>query len=213
MCTIHIPCQCFRIHASTARLTPSLFRLQPVEERAFFEQMWSQNFTRSKVKYEMPMEVLTASTTISLSSFSDEETVPGGRRPSNCDLEAFDALDGDGSGAAEVPTSAPRNSAVEVYFDPHCRKGYNRYDLKTVGPHQHHHTMVNKKVKGAGQENDLTVLVRGDNVFGTTASKNFRRVDQEGRACSGFDTISISIASYRVVEVRAMIKCALAHHK
>ena len=173
--------------------------------------MWSQNFTRSKVKYEMPMEVLTASTTISLSSFSDEDSVPGGRNPSHCDL--FDALDGDGSGAAEVPASAPRNSAVEIYFNPNCRKGYNRYDLKTIGPHQHHHTMVNKKVKGAGQESDLTVLVRGDNVFGTTASKNFRRVNQEGRACSGVDTISISIANYRVVEVRAMIKCDLAHHK
>ena len=33
---------------------------QPVEERAFFEQMWAQNFARSNVKYEIPVEVLTA---------------------------------------------------------------------------------------------------------------------------------------------------------
>ena len=45
---------------------------QPVEERAFFEQVWSQNFSRSKVKYEIPVEVLTASTPIAISPFNDD---------------------------------------------------------------------------------------------------------------------------------------------
>ena len=45
---------------------------QPVEERAFFEQMWAQNFARSNVKYEIPVEVLTASTPISISPFNDD---------------------------------------------------------------------------------------------------------------------------------------------
>lgn len=84
-----------------------------------------------------------------------------------------------------------------MYFDPNRPKDYN---LKTLGPHHHHHTLVNKKVKGAGEENDLTVVVRGDNVFGTTVSKSFPRGDERGEPVDGIDTVSISIASYRVVE-------------
>jgi hypothetical protein len=61
---------------------------------------------------------------------------------------------------------------------------------------------VNKKVKGVGNDNDLTVVVRGDNVFGTTVSKSFPRVNDKGEQLDGIDTVSISIASYRVVEVR-----------
>jgi len=86
---------------------------------------------------------------------------------------------------------------VEMYFDPHRPKDRN---LGTLGPHQHHHTLVNKKVKGGDEESDLTVVVRGDNVFGTTVSKSFGRADREGRAYDEIDTVSISIASYRVVE-------------
>lgn len=91
------------------------------------------------------------------------------------------------------------NGAVEMYFDPNRPKDYN---LKTLGPHHHHHTLVNKKVKGAGNDDDLTVVVRGDNVFGTTVSKSFPRVNDRGEQVDGIDTVSISIASYRVVEVR-----------
>jgi hypothetical protein len=47
----------------------------------------------------------------------------------------------------------------------------------------------------------LTVLVRGDNVFGTTVSKSFARTNANGDPIAGgVDTINISIASYRVVE-------------
>jgi hypothetical protein len=91
------------------------------------------------------------------------------------------------------------NGAVEMYFDPNRPKDYN---LKTLGPHHHHHTWVNKKVKGVGNDTDLTVVVRGDNVFGTTVSKSFPRVNDRGEQIDGIDTVSISIASYRVVEVR-----------
>ena len=59
-----------------------------------------------------------------------------------------------------------------------------------MGPHNHHRTLVNKKVKEDGTDDELTVLVSGDNVFRTTVSKSFPK-----------DTVSISIASYRVVEV------------
>lgn len=193
---------------------------QPVEERAFFEQVWSQNFTRSKVKYEIPVEVLTASTPISISPFNDDgfgdegahlgnlsninlvapfnpEGGPDGRGPPGmADTASVKAAQAD---VAEATLNHHLNSngAVEMYFDPNRPKDYN---LKTLGPHHHHHTLVNKKVKGAGEENDLTVVVRGDNVFGTTVSKSFPRTDEAGAPVDGIDTVSISIASYRVVE-------------
>ena len=189
---------------------------QPVEERAFFEQMWAQNFTRSKVKYEIPVEVLTASTAISISPFNDfgEDGVSGpGGNLSNYNLAApFNMKSGDEHACPEDVKAAQAdvaeatlnqhlnsNGAVEMYFDPNRPKDYN---LKTLGPHNHQHTLVNKKVKGAGEDNDeMTVVVRGDNVFGTTVSKSFPRVNHRGEQVDGIDTVSISIASYRVVEV------------
>lgn len=199
---------------------------QPVEERAFFEQMWSQNFTRSKVHYEIPVEVLTASTPISISPFNDDgfgddSAGPGGNSLSNYNLAApFNMKCGDEHNPAD-PASVKAaqadvceatlnqhlnsNGAVEMYFDPHRPKDYN---LKTLGPHHHHHTLVNKKVSGVGENNDLTVVVRGDNVFGTTVSKSFPRVDDSGEPCDGIDTVSISIASYRVVESKKRGKYA-----
>jgi hypothetical protein len=42
---------------------------QPVEERAFYEKMWTQNFSKSQVNYGIPSEVLTATSPISLSPF------------------------------------------------------------------------------------------------------------------------------------------------
>ena len=192
---------------------------QPVEERAFFEKMWAQNFTRSKVKYEIPVEVLTASTPISISPFNDdgfigEEGAAGGNNLSNYNLAGrFNMKNGDEHGAAD-PASVRdaqadvaeatlihhlnSNGAVEMYFDPNRPKDYN---LKTLGPHHHHHTLVNKKVKEVGKENDLIVVVRGRNVFGTTVSKSFPRVNDTGEPVDGIDRVSISIASYRVVEV------------
>ncbi len=189
---------------------------QPVEERAFFEQVWAQNFTRSKVKYEIPVEVLTASTPISISPFNDdgfsEDGAPGGNL-SNYNLAApFNMKDEHACPADPASVKAAQadvaeatlnqhlsNGAVEMYFDPNRPKDYN---LKTLGPHHHHHTLVNKKVKGMGEEDDLTVVVRGDNVFGTTVSKSFPRQNDRGEPVDGIDTVSVSIASYRVVEVR-----------
>jgi hypothetical protein len=49
---------------------------------------------------------------------------------------------------------------------------------------------------------DLIVYAKGDNVFGTTVSKSFARPSINGQLASGVDTVNISIASYRVVEVR-----------
>lgn len=65
--------------------------------------------------------------------------------------------------------------------------------------------VVNKVVKGAGSNEDLTVLIKGDNVFGTTVSKSFVRETASGSR--EVDTVNISVASYRVVEVCTMIGC------
>ena len=192
---------------------------QPVEERAFFEQVWAQNFARSNVKYEIPVEVLTASTPISISPFNDgfgTDGAGGNGDLSNYNLAApFNVKPGDEHSADPASVKAAEadvaeatlihklnssNGAVEMYFDPNRPKDYN---LKTLGPHNHHHTLVNKKIKGDGNDDDLTVVVRGDNVFGTTVSKSFPRKDAYGGTIDGVDTVSVSIASYRVVEVRA----------
>jgi len=178
--------------------------------------MWAQNFARSNVKYEIPVEVLTASTPISISPFNDGfgSDGPGGPGDlSNYNLAApFNVKPGDhptdpaSVKAAEADVAEATlihklnnsNGAVEMYFDPNRPKDYN---LKTLGPHHHHHTLVNKKIKGDGnEEDDLTVVVRGDNVFGTTVSKSFPRADAYGGSIDGVDTVSVSIASYRVVE-------------
>jgi hypothetical protein len=52
-----------------------------------------------------------------------------------------------------------------------------------------------KKVQG-----DLTVIIRGDNVYGTTVSKSFARSTSANGLPVSVDTVNISIASYRVVE-------------
>jgi hypothetical protein len=56
-----------------------------------------------------------------------------------------------------------------------------------------------KKVKGAGSGEDLTVLIKGENAFGTTVSKSFERIGPNGNR--EVDTVNISVAGYRVVEV------------
>jgi len=184
---------------------------QPVEERAFFEQVWAQNFSRSKVKYEIPVEVLTASTPIAINPFNDDSVGHDQSNISNYNLAAPFNIKGDEDGAdpasvkaaqadvAEATLNHHLNSvgAIEMYFDPNRPKDYN---MGTLGPHKHHHTLVNKKMKGVGSDNDLTVVVRGDNVFGTTVSKSFPATNAQGQPMDGVDTVSISIASYRVVE-------------
>lgn len=195
---------------------------QPVEERAYFEQMWAQNFARSSVKYEIPVEVLTASTPISISPFNDERFIDD-ENISNYNLAGTfhnvedttgGGVDGDhdadcvAEAALNQQQHQQRGGSVHMYFDPNRHKGYN---LKTLGPHHHHHTLVNKKVNNVNGENTMTVLVRGDNVFGTTVSKSFQRVNEHGEQTDGIDTVSISIASYRVVEVR-QVCCRLLRY-
>jgi hypothetical protein len=174
---------------------------QPVEERAFYEKIWAQNFSRSQVKYEIPAEVLTATSPISLSPFADGNfNLDSHQIYQNENYNIGSVQNGHTVGTtseaeaaeASLLSLAGRSAAASLY-------GVSRANnLKTLGPHNHHHTLVNKKVKGESDSDDeLTVVVRGDNVFGTTVSKSFPKSDVPGSV----DPISISIASYRVVEV------------
>jgi len=152
---------------------------QPFEERAFFEKMWAQNFERSQVEYQVPVEVLTAATPISYSPFADGN---------------FDAARGNDMGMYNITSnedSETQNVAQAAFLS------------RLADPTDQYHEK--RKVKGSGSDGDLTVLCKGDNVFGTTVSKSFSRPAESG----GFplvDTVNISIASYRVVEVRYISK-------
>jgi hypothetical protein len=125
---------------------------QPFEERAFYEKMWAQNFARSQVKYGVPVEVLTATTPIAFSPFSE----------GNYDL----GPNGDGNVYSQAPPAGGTNVAeahlMHIMNDPshHNADGDTETLPKTVG--------------------DLTVLCRGVNAFGTTVSKSFARSNEKG---------------------------------
>ncbi len=174
---------------------------QPVDERAFYEKVWAQNFKRSQVDYKIPAEVLTATSPISLSPFADGNFgVDAGQSLSGPDdFMAGSTAEGGGQAAlasevAAVSSSIASKTTAAGFYGSSRSK--NRKEA-LMGPHNHHHTLVNKKVKDDGTDDELTVLVRGDNVFGTTVSKSFPKDNCEAI----IDTVSISIASYRVVEV------------
>ncbi len=159
---------------------------QPIEERAFFEKMWAQNFARSQVEYRMPVEVLTATTPISLNPFADgnfdaQGTV--GHELSNYNLAEIDRTE---ANKKQHPSDMAEAALMRKLYEP-------RADPQ----------LVDRQVKMTTSDGDtLTVLVKGDNVFGTTVSKSFARPSENGGPIKGVDTVNISIASYRVVEVR-----------
>lgn len=126
--------------------------------------MWAQNFERSQVNYSVPVEVLTAASPISLSPF-------------------------DGNNFAQNVTNniSDYNLASNVN-----NKNNDQAPFLPLVPGEQHSEIINKTVKGT--EGDLTILVKGDNVFGTTVSKSF--TNDMGNVV----TVNISIASYRVVE-------------
>ncbi|KAL7560837.1 hypothetical protein ACA910_013272 [Epithemia clementina (nom. ined.)] len=184
---------------------------QPLEERAFFEKMWAQNFARSQVNYSMPVEVLTASSPISLNPFADGVfegaggegtqivsdygqygTTGGGSTSQN----SSDGVDGDAAAQAAL-ISRMHDMADESVKSTATYIG---------GPYQQYQHY--QKVPGSKSDGDLTVLLRGPNAFGTTVSKSFARSTENGSAIVGVDTVNISLASYRVVESKKYGKYA-----
>ena len=147
---------------------------QPVEERAFYEKMWSQNFARSEVKYNVPQDVLTAASPISLSPFA--EGVYDGPNVGNDYANPSHNQDSEGAVAEAALVSLMKDKALHAEEDGGT---------------------LPRTIKGQGSDGDLTILLRGMNAFGTTVSKSFARPSESG---GGIDTINISIARYRVVE-------------
>ena len=143
---------------------------QPVEERAFYEKMWSQNFARSQVHYSVPQDVLMAASSISLSPFA--EGIYDG--PHVCN---------DYANVSHQPDSAEA-ALVSLMND---QVHHADEDGGTLP----------RTIKGQGSDGDLTILLRGMNPYETTVSKSFARPSESG---GGIDTINISIARYRVVE-------------
>jgi len=191
---------------------------QPIDERAFFERIWAQNFSESQVDYQIPSDVLTATSPVSLSPFADGNfdqvqiqsntynidvgvlgggsVLGGGNRnaaPTDADAEA--------SAVSNMVNAAASNKMAGGGFYGGSSSGNSRSkNLQLLGPYEHHHTRVNKKVKNDGTDDELTVVVRGDNVFGTTVSKSFPTENRLGAQSGSVLTVSISVASYRVVE-------------
>ncbi|VEU45046.1 unnamed protein product [Pseudo-nitzschia multistriata] len=161
---------------------------QPVEERAFFEAVWAENFANSEVDYELPKEVLTATTPFSLSPFSESEFGTAG------------------SGVIGAGVTAKQDVAdiVSSFVVPGGTAGThgNGQPGLLAGHHPHHPSNNKPRIvrSSSGSGGSLTVYAKGDNVFGTTVSKSFARPSANGALVSGVDTVNISVASYRVVE-------------
>ncbi|KAL3937633.1 MAG: hypothetical protein SGARI_002047 [Bacillariaceae sp.] len=169
---------------------------QPIEERAFFEQMWANNFANSQVKYQMPPEVLTATTPISMSPFADGNF--GAKELSNYNLTTADGAAASHHQGASGTTGNQQDVAeaalVSRLNDPaqHSVVSGISADGSTQQQHHHHqhlnHQVVNRRIKGSTSDEDLTVLIKGDNVFGTTVSKSFAKPGVYGGPISGVDT-------------------------
>ncbi|GKY90995.1 hypothetical protein MPSEU_000072300 [Mayamaea pseudoterrestris] len=153
---------------------------QPIEERAFYEKMWAQNFYRSQVDYAMPSEVLTAVSPISLSPWTDGNFSQG----NTADLEHYSGLLASGTSSKRHHSAAEDGEVAEAALV--SRMNQDSHEISEV---------INRRVHGS--EGDLIILVRGDNVFGTTVSKSFVRFIGQQQCV---DTVNVSIASYRVVE-------------
>lgn len=151
---------------------------QPVEERAFFERVWAENFARSQVDYQIPVEVLTASSPVALSPFAEG---------------VFEGASGE-SVMGNYSMAADQNNRLKAEAAEHV---LSQMDSESADPM----TTSKQRIRGTGSDGDLTVLLRGPNAFGTTVSKSFARNSVPGGPVV-VDTVNISIASYRVVESR-----------
>jgi hypothetical protein len=186
---------------------------QPIEERAYFEEIWAQNFLQSQVSYHAPLEVLVAQSPISMSPYADV---------------GFGDAPGDGDATCHQDPYGNMYNVVGHFHNPTVFGGGAGQKSDWRGGHKNRQKAsevdaaeatiaqrsrnANRGNGGGGTNEDdkslksdsqgegtLRVLIKGDNIFGTTVSKSFARGprDVTGR----IDTVSISIASYRVVQV------------
>jgi hypothetical protein len=151
---------------------------QPVEERAFFEKLWTQNFARSHVDYKMPVDVLTAASPVALSPFADG---------------VFEGNSGESVMGSYIAGDQDRDHRLKADAAEAALTHMGGISDDTGD------AQVKQRVRGSGSDDELTVILRGPNAFGTTVSKSFAKSSVTGGPLS-VDTINISLASYRVVE-------------
>lgn len=182
---------------------------QPAEERAFYEKIWAENFSKSQVHYEMPPEVLVSTTPISLSAFADGRDDGAGVSADYAVL-GHESAAGAGGGGGGGPMAGKTIGGIggSSSIGPSRMLGAagaaQHYHLaktgdSSLGPHHPHHTMVNRTIHE--KDGDLLIVCKGDNVFGTTVSKSFETVVGRGsKRRTESVSVSVSVASYRVVE-------------
>merc|ERR1712238_109454 len=204
---------------------------QPVDERVFYERLMSQNFQRSNVNYGIPHDVLTANSQLSLSQFSDIDYVnhggvvmpsgpvgarrPGDPSPLGSPLGAIGG--GTDDSAAEEKLMEEKAALVHRWaqdgrmIQKHRKTPAQKETIAAVVPSDGGAgttTALPSTVVKGRPKNELSIVMKGDNVFGTTVSKSFAAGgDLPGAA----DTVSISIASYRVVDSKKHGKYAQFH--
>jgi hypothetical protein len=178
---------------------------QPMEERAFYEKMWAQNFERSQVAYNIPVEVLTATSPLSLDPFNDRHCDTGEYAQQNHHLhdtgDYQHPIGTAGTDIAEAALVYRMNDDRNQEYNHNINNNDTNANTNSTLQNYYSKPIKRQEVKDTAGDGTLTVLVRGDNVFGTTVSKSFARTNRNGDPIvGGVDTINISIASYRVVE-------------
>ena len=107
---------------------------QPLEERAFFEGLWAQNFAMSEVEYKMPVEVLTATTPLSLDPFADGNFGSGeaGGGNYNYNLASTPSADASGTGGGNVAeaTLVSRLKLFGYNFGNHYSCPFNSFIIR-----------------------------------------------------------------------------------
>lgn len=172
---------------------------QPAEERAFYEQIWAENFSMSQVAYEMPPEVLMSATPESLSAFADGRDDGGAGVSADYAALGHEGVMGASSGGGGALASktlggiggASSIGPSRVLGAAGAAQHYNlaKTGDTSLGPHHHE------------KDGDLRIVCKGDNVFGTTVSKSFETTSGSGsKRRTESVSVSISVASYRVVE-------------
>lgn len=162
---------------------------QPVEERAFFEKMWAENFARSEVQYGVPVDYLVTSAAVAAPTIVEEEDPVGS--------------DSVYSSIFSVATPSFRNSRNEDVAEALLiSRMNNMIGMDSSSP-------IRNSAQRQLLDNDTTVLLKGLNAFGTTVSKSFAQTDGDG--LMNATTVNISIASYRVVESKRSGRHAQFH--
>lgn len=174
--------------------------------------MWAENFSRSEVAYQMPKEVLTATSSVHLSPFADGNfgctSATSGTGNSNYNLVNITASAADtgvgGGGKQDVVEEAlvsrlndPSRGGIHSFVVPGMNGSGSVRGQQPPHLQNNQHRVVKST---SGSSGDLTVFTKGDNVFGTTVSKSFARPSVNGDLVTAVDTVNISVASYRVVE-------------